>query len=284
VTTAPVDAARLSRAAHRTMEPLHVIGYFAPETAQNYVAAGLKGSRRGYVASRVAPLGPVPSSVVRATFYNFSPAVIDAAIPSAWEVVDPASLLAARYAGIDAAYRRVLGDDVLAGDEMAEAAELARTATTALDVVGRPLYAAYAALDWPEPAHLVLFHAQTLLREHRGDGHIAALVLAGLDPVEALVVEVARGSDLPEDVLKLTRGWTDEQWAAGVARLAERGLLEGTSLTETGAALREDVEVRTDVASAAPWALLGEERTARLRQLTRPWSKAIVASMFGGTS
>jgi hypothetical protein len=166
---------------------------------------------------------------------------------------------------------------------MAEAAALAREATTALDVVGRPLYAGHAALDWPEPAHLQLFHAQTLLREYRGDGHIAALVLAGLDAVEALVTYVPMGEGMNEAAIRGTRGWPDEAWDAGVARCQERGLLDAErSLTAAGVTLRQEIEDQTDAADVAAYRHLGEDRTERLRSLARPWSKTITAAMFGG--
>jgi hypothetical protein len=273
----------LARKAHRTLEPLHVVAYFAPEPGEHYVAAGLKGGMRQYFASRSAPLGRVPAEVVIATFYNFDPAVVRKAIPSAWDDTTPEAMLEARYAGTSAAYRRILGDDVLASEEMAEAAALAREATTPLDIVGRPLFAAHAALGWPEPAHLQLFHAQTLLREYRGDGHIAALVLAGLDAVEALVTYLPLGEGMNEAMMRATRGWSDEEWNAGIARAQQRGLLDADGgLTAAGAILRQQIEDQTDAADVAAYLHLGAERTERLRTLARPWAKAISTSMFGG--
>lgn len=283
MTISVAAAAELARKAHRTLEPLHVVAYFAPEPGERYAALGVTGGMRGYFASRAAPLGRVPAEVVIATFFNFSPEGIRKAIPSVWEVTSPEAVIEARYAGTSDAYRRILGDEVLASDEMAEAALLAREATTTLRVEGRPLYAGYAALDWPEPAHLALFHAQTLLREYRGDGHIAALVLAGLDAVEALVTYVPLGEGMPESAVRATRGWSDEAWDAAVGRVQERGLLDaGRGLTAAGAALRQQIEDQTDAADAAAYLHLGPERTDRLRTLARPWAKTISQSMFGG--
>jgi hypothetical protein len=166
---------------------------------------------------------------------------------------------------------------------MAEAAGLAREATTVLDHVGRPLSAAHATLDWPAAPHLQLFHAQTLLREHRGAGHIAALVLAGLDGIEALVSYVPLRQGLPESLLRATRGWPDEAWDDAAARLRDRGILaEDGSLTEAGAAMREQIEAQTDAVAASAYRHLGPERTQRLRDLARPWSKTFVTEMFGG--
>jgi hypothetical protein len=222
---------------------------------------------------------------VVATFFNFSPALVARAIPSAWEVTSPEELIAARYAGTDAAYRRILGEEVLASPEMAEAAALAREATAVLDPVGRPLFAAHLTVPWPEPAHLQLFHAQTLLREHRGDGHIAALVVAGQDALDALITYCAHGIGASEAMIRATRGWTDEEWSAGVERARERGLLtsdDSLTLTDAGRAEREQIEAATNARAAAPYRHLGVDRTNRLRELARPWSKAISDELFGG--
>jgi hypothetical protein len=278
----PESDAELARKAHRTIEPLHIITYFAPEPGERYAGLGIRGGMRGYFASRSAALGQVPAEVVIATFFNFCPDGIRRAIPSVWEVTTPAAVLEARLAGTDAAYRRVLGDQVLRSDDMAEAAGLAREACSALTVEGRPLYAGHAALPWPEPAHLQLWHAATLLRESRGDAHIAALVLAGLDPLEAVVTYVPLGEGMPANVMKATRGWSDEAWDAGVARSKERGLLDADGdLTPSGRELRTRIEDQTNAADTAQWRQLGTERSERLRQLVRPWSKTISASMFG---
>jgi hypothetical protein len=271
-----------ARKAHRTLEPLHVVTYFAPEPGEHYTALGIKGGMRGYFASRSAALGRVPAEVVVSTFYNFAPGLIAKAIPSVWDATSPEAVLEARYAATDAVYRRMLGDETVASEEMAEAAGLAREATTVLRVEGRPLYAAHASLPWPEPPHLQLFHAQTLLREHRGDGHIAALVLADLDPLAALVTYVAHGEGMNEAMVRATRGWTDEEWDAAVVRVREFGLIDADgAFTEAGAAQRDAIEAQTDAAATAPYRHLGPERTERLRELCRPWSRSISQQMFG---
>ncbi|MDQ1695310.1 MAG: hypothetical protein QOJ03_663, partial [Frankiaceae bacterium] len=140
-----VAAVPIARTAHKMLEPIHTHIYFVPEAGEHYVAAGVKGGRRGYFASRSAPLGVVPAEVVIATFYNFSPALVRKAIPSAWETSSPEAVLTARFAAADAALRRLLGSDVVDSDDMAEAASLAREATTAATSEGRPLFAGHAA-------------------------------------------------------------------------------------------------------------------------------------------
>lgn len=281
MTTETVDRAHLARSAHRYLEPVHTLVYFVPENGERYQALGIKGGMRGYFASRGAPLGVVPAEVVISTFYNFSPTAVRKAIPSVWEVTTPEAVLEARLDGADAALRRLLGDAVDSPD-MARAAELAREATAVLDVAGRPLFAGHAALPWPEPAHLQLWHAATLLREHRGDGHIAALVLAGLSGVEAAVTYVATGHSMPEDLQRSTRGYTEEEWAGVKDALRARGLLAADgSLTAAGSELRARVEAQTDAAAAAPYDELGPDKTERLIELLAPVARSVTKQVFG---
>jgi hypothetical protein len=275
-TTIPSTVARQM---WRTLEPYHGLVYFSHHAAAAYAALGIEG-QAGYFASRAAALGPVPAEVVIATFYNFDPRVVRAAIPAAWQVATPAALLDARLSAVDAALREALGDDVVASDEMAAAAEAARRAAGGCTPDGRPLYAAHAALPWPDEPHLVLWLAVTQLREFRGDGHIAALVVAEVDPCEALVTHGADlGSAVSDDVLQRTRGWPDEDWAAAADRLRARGWLDaGGAFTPEGEAARQRIEQTTDDLAMAPWRLLGEDACADLRRTVRPWSRAIVES------
>jgi hypothetical protein len=266
----------MARKMWRTLEPYHGLIYFAPEATAAYEALGVRGFD-GYFASRAAAMGAVPAEVVMATFFNFNPAVVRQAIPAAWEVATPAQLLAARLAATDAALRRATGN-LLDEPGVGRAAELARTASEACTLAGRPLYAAHAGLPWPEPAHLALWHAVTLLREFRGDGHIACLVDAGLDGIDALVVHAASG-EVPRAALQTSRRWDDEAWDASVDRLQARGLVDGAgAFTAAGTALRQHIEDRTDELALGPWRALGEEGCDELRSLVRPLSKAIVGS------
>lgn len=272
----------IARKCRWTLEPYHAYVYFAPEPAERYEELGLEG-QAGYFASRASPMGAVPAEVVIATFYNFHPDLVRSFIPAAWEVTTPEALLEARLDGADAMLRRVLGDETVGSPEMKEAADLARIAAevATADVVGRPLLAGHASLDWPDQPHLDLWHALTLLREHRGDGHVAALVSHGVGPVEALILHEATG-EVPSGLLRTIRAWPDEVWEATVDVLKSRGDLdEEGKLTEAGSTRREHVEHHTDELALGPWAELGEERCARLRELVRPYSRALVdAGMF----
>jgi hypothetical protein len=261
-----------------------VVAYFSPEAAENYKAAGSRGGLRAYFGVRSAPMGAVSPEVVVATFYNFAPYLVAKAVPSVWETTTPEQLYEARYAGVEATYRRILGDEIVDSDQMAEAAALAREATTALRTEGRPLFAGHATLPWPDAPHSQLFHAQTLLREHRGDGHVAALVLADLDPLEALVTHLGDGDpgQMPLAAVRATRGWTDDDWNAGLDRCRTRGLIDADgACTELGLALREQVEVMTDSAAVAAYQHLGGAKTERLRALVKPWSRAVSDQQFG---
>ena len=266
-----------ARKTWRTLEPYHGLVYFAPEPVAAYAAIGVDG-RSGYFASRAAPMGAVPAEVVQATFFNFNPELVATAMAGVWSSASPAQVLAARLEGADHALRAALGDGPLEGPEVAEAAQLARTAAEACTVEGRPLYAGHASLPWPEPPHLQLWHAVSLLREFRGDGHIACLVVEGLSGCEALVVHGASGEVSPS-VLRSSRAWPEGDWAAASARLVARGWLDGDgALTAEGRAGRQRIEDRTDVLALAPWEALGEQGCERLRALVRPLSKTIVGS------
>jgi hypothetical protein len=213
------------RRTFQATEPIHAMIYFTPHFLPAYEAAGLRGRRMGYFASRAAAMGPVPADVVIATFFNFNPALVRRAIPDAWALASPEAILAARLDAVDASLRQAWGDEV-GSAAVAEAAELARVAALAATQrpQGRPLFAAHAALSWPDEPHLVLWHAQTLLREYRGDGHVALLAAAGLSPVEALVTHAASGAVAP-DVLRDSRAWSEQDWAEGVASVRARGWL-----------------------------------------------------------
>jgi hypothetical protein len=270
----PADARRLWRA----LEPYHGTIYFAPEGAEEYTAIGLEPGMMGYFASRSAALGPVPAEVVIATFFNFHPDLVRSVIPKAWTLASPQAIIEARLRVVDRCLRRLLGDDVVDGNEVAEAAMLARSASEGCFPAGRPLYAAHAALDWPEAPHLALWHAVSLLREFRGDGHIAALVAAGIDPLTALVLHAGVG-EIPAAILRGTRQWSEDDWEVRTNELRSEGLLDAAGLlTEEGRALRQGVEDTTDAIALAPWELLGADGCARLRELGKDLSRAIVAA------
>ncbi|GAA4961546.1 hypothetical protein GCM10023205_26280 [Yinghuangia aomiensis] len=252
------------------LEPVHATLYYAPEAFEEAAALGYATDERwpSYFAYRAAPLGPVDPRVVNALFYSLSPQMVERYTAPAWRTAAPERVLAARTAAVDRALRTLLGDRI-GSPELREAADLARRAAEAADTAGRPLAAANAALAWPAEPHLVLWQAATILREHRGDGHIAALQAHGLGPAESLVSHAAVGA-APEEVFG-SRQWTDAEWTAARARLAARGLVEpdGTA-TREGLRVRTAVEKLTDELASAPWDALTPHEAARLAELLVP--------------
>ena len=267
------------RRCHDAVSPLHSAMYFAPEPGDALTALGLERGAMAYFAGRAAPLGAVGAGVVAATFSNFNPEHVARHLPAAWAAAAPEAVLAARLRGADGTLRRLLRAPVLASKEVAEAAELALRAAEGCRREARPLYSANADLPVPEEPHLAMWHAATLLREHRGDGHVAALAVAGLSGIEALVLHNATGTTVTSAVLKQTRGWSEQQWAAAGDRLRERGLLdEAGEVTKTGTVLRGEVEALTDRLDAAPYDHLGSAATARLTELAGALSRALRAA------
>lgn len=270
------EARALAYRCHRSLDSLHAIVYFAPEAEERFTAAGLRPGQMGYFASRSAPMGAVEPAVVAATFYNFNPELVARHIPHAWTLAGPEKVLAARFEAADAALRRLLGD-VVSSPEVAEAATLAREATGGCAPDGRPLYAGHASLGWPSEPHLVLWHAVSLLREFRGDGHVATLVANGLGGLPALITHVATGKGFRPEAAKAIRGWSGDQWDAAVAGLRADGILDGEgTLTDQGRELRRRIEDQTNAAATGPWRKLGAEKAVRLAELGRALSRQVV--------
>jgi helix-turn-helix protein len=272
-----------ARETWQTIEPYHGAVYFSPEARTAYADLGVDG-QPGYFASRAAALGPVAPEVVIATFYNFNPEAVRAALPAVWKSASPEDFLAARLRGIDGTLRRILGAEVLASAGLRRAAELGRRAAeaTLAQLHGRPLFAAHAALPWPDEPHLVLWHAQTLLREFRGDGHIMALLDAGLNGIESLVTHAVAGP-VGAEALRTTRSWSPHDWAEAVEGLRARGwLTSGPDLafTPEGKERRSAVEEATDRLAAAPYTALGPGGCDELRDLVRPCSTALAAELM----
>lgn len=262
--------ARAGRRCHNALNPLHSTVYFSPDFAKEMAGLGLEDSNAAYFAGRGAAMGAVGAGVITAAFYNFNHDLVARHLPGVWRTASPEVVLEARMRAVDTTLRRLLGAEAVASDEMTEAAGLALRATEACTRHARPLYAAHADLPVPEQPHLAYWHAATLLREHRGDGHLAALLAAGLDPLEALVSHTATGKGMSPRWTLATRGWSRTDWEAAAGRLRERGLLDGEGqLTEAGTALRAELEDTTDRLDAAPYEHLGAEGTERLTELGR---------------
>lgn len=261
----------------RHVEPYHAVVYFAPEHRAACDAAGLRGGWMAYFASRAAPLGPVAAEVVAALFYNFHPAMVSRALPDAWSHAAPERVLEARAEGVGRALRRILGEAALR--DLERAVDLARSVVGGdADVGGRPVFAANLALSEPDAPELALWRAATLLREHRGDGHVAVLVAEGIDPCAAHVLQVAAGV-IGRAGLQPHRGWSDDDWAAATATLAERGLVDPDGrITAAGRTLRRHIEDRTNDLAAVPLRRAGSARVEEFLDAVAPVTRTVVAS------
>ena len=260
---------------HMAINLAHRLVYFVPEAAEEYNNLGVKG-QPSYFASRAAPMGAVPDQVVIATFYNFSPLAVTSAMPGVWEAAAPESWQAARFRVVDRALQRVALD--LSREQISEARSIIDPVVAALDLAGKPLAAANAAVPLPDDPLTALWQQVTVLREWRGDVHIALLVANEIGPCECLVLQVNSGR-FPLRLAQLTRRWDENQWAAAIANLAERGWVasDGT-MTPIGISERERLESDTDRLCESIWLPVGDDAAVRLGQLIAPVHAAMDAA------
>jgi hypothetical protein len=254
-------------------EPVHSVIYFTPQGGAAFEAAGLRGFWRRYFAGRSAPLGAIGPGPVTAAFFGFAPAMVARALPDVWTRISPQAALTARAAGARAALEELLdGHDAT----VAEAADLLSVAAKAVDLPGRVLAGANADLPWPDGPLDRLWHAATILREHRGDGHVAALLTAGVDGCESLVWRTALEGGGLRDSMQQARGWTDAEWQSAAGRLRDRGWLAADGAPTTAAQTAyTQVEALTDRLAAGPWQRLGTEVTERCARLLEPLAARI---------
>jgi hypothetical protein len=257
-----------------TINMVHRLVYFVPEAGEEYAELGVTG-RSGYFASRAAPLGAVPDEVIIATFYNFSPRAVRSAMPGVWDMAPPESLQVARFRAVHRALDRV-GVDV-SGALIAEARSLVDAVVARLDLAAKPLGAANAAVPLPDDPLVALWQQVTVLRESRGDVHIAVLVANDVGPCECMVLQVGTGR-FPMAVAKATRQWDEQEWGAAIDRLAGRGWVDAAGvMTAAGVAERERIETDTDRLCAAFWAPVGDVGAARFGALIAPIHAAMDA-------
>ena len=262
----------VKRAFWQAIEIIHDVVYFAPDTKQRYEAIGLKGYWMGYFASRSAALGTPAPEVVVALFHGFAPRMVHRALPDAWSMASREDVLATRYA---------LARDALApGLADADVERLAKELTaiwTSLDFAGKGLAAAHASLPAPDDPVGRLWHAATILREYRGDCHVAILTSAGLDGADANALAVADGRSVPNQ--REMRGWTEDEWAAAYERLRRRAWTdEFATITESGRAARAQIEDATDRVSASSFDEEAQARTITLEDALVSTARAIEAS------
>lgn len=258
----------------RSVEVLHDVVYFAPGTKERYEAIGLKGYWMGYFASRSAPMGTPSAEMVIATFHGFAPQMVRRALPDAWSLASREAILQAR---LD------LARDTLAPAVDPEGTGIARVAKELAAIVdgltfaGKPLAAAHAALERPTDDIGLLWWAASVIREFRGDCHIAVLTAAGLDGTSANTLAVAAG--LIGGDQRLMRGWSEDEWAAGYAQLASRGWVDADgTITDSGRSARQQIEDATDRVCAASMDKEATGRAITVEDGVRALARAVLKS------
>jgi hypothetical protein len=267
-----MDLQTTARRLRNVTEPIAAGVYFAPEAIDGYKALGLDYFE-GYFCSRSACLGEAPWSVVCAAFGAFKPAAVEAAINSGWQKTDAASMLAARRDGANSQLERLLGD-IADPNDVKRATELLYELSDGVDPSGRMLYAGLSVQPRPESRFGDLWHAADLVREHRGDGHIASWIPFTDSTEITVLTELAWG--IPPRSYVFTRGWSEDEVDAAYERLTARGLIDGDHMTEAGVALRDRIEEATDLATRSVTERL-DGRADELFALLDPWADAIVA-------
>jgi hypothetical protein len=248
--------------------------YFAPEVTAAGKALGLKGYWMGYFSGRGAPLGAAPAELIEATFFNFHPSLVQRAIPDAWGFASPEKIWNTRLEALGGVLDGVLGALAEGPDLQALANELIDAAHAA-SPSGRPLFAATLSMPVPDGPVQKLWFAATLVREFRGDGHIAVLTGEGFDGCEAHLSAVMGGA--PREILQGTRAWSDDEWDAAAERLRARGLVdEAGDPTAAGRESRAAIEARTDELSLPLIGRIADPDAAL--DLLHPVAKAVAAS------
>jgi len=268
----------LARRMFELVEPIGVIPYSADEPNEAMFALGFTNYWDTYFAGRAAPLGAsVPAEVVHALFYNFAPGEVARHVPSVWSTTTPQAAIAARQQGCVKALRRILGDLVDAPG-FARAVDLLSAAAVSAPLEGRPMYAALRTLPVPGEPVARLFHAASLLREHRGDGHIAALMAAGIGGLEAHVL-VALDLGMPAEKFGRIHHLPAAQLSAVVDGMRARGLVDGDGrFTPAGRKIKDRIETLTDELAAVPYGVLSTAEVAELIAALEPLAAALIAA------
>ena len=286
MSTRPVDPSR-TRPALRAIETAFAAGVLHPAVLEAISGLGVKAKDVADVniVTRAAPMGRVNAAVVCSAFFNLNPTVITELIPAAWDVTAPESVLAAQADALSPPLAAAVASMTPA--DLAELAALSRTATEAAieHAEGRPLFAGMASLPLPAEDHMMIWYAAKLLREHRGDGHVAALVVEELGPIDALVIHAAFDG-FPADMLRRSRRWSQEEWNASVDSLRALGWLTDAAeptLTPDGSTRRRWIEDRTDQMAVAAFAPIGPEGVERMIELGATFTQALEDGGLGST-
>lgn len=238
----PDSPARLLRDA---VEPIATIGWWAQAAGDEFESLGLDFFG-GYVWGRAASLGgDAELSTVVSAFGVFDAALLAAVLGDARPIVSQADMLASRERGAVAGLAAATGS--VDADLIASAGQRLGAAMADVDGTARPFFNGLRALPAPSDPHGALWRAAEMFREHRGDGHLAACVAAGLDQVEMNVL-TELWLDYPVGEYSGTRGFAPERLREAVATLRASGWIDGDdALTPDGRAARDEIEAATDL-------------------------------------
>ncbi|GHF43227.1 hypothetical protein GCM10018783_10200 [Streptomyces griseosporeus] len=271
--------APVARRMFELLEPICLVTFFADECNAELAALGHRTYWDGYFASRAAPLGRVPANVVHAAFYNFADGEAARHIPGAWETIPPEASLAARQRGSAASLRRILGAEPAGSPGLVRAADLTTKAATSAPMEGRVMYAGMRALPVPGDPVARLWHSATMLREHRGDGHIAALLTERIGGTEAHVLSALEQGIHPPESFGRIHHLPKERLAAVMDGLRARGLVDAEGrFTDAGRATKQRVEALTDDLAAAPYEALSPAELDELVAVLEPLTARLVAA------
>jgi hypothetical protein len=268
----------VARRLYELTEPISLVNFFSSEPHDAMAALGFRGYWDGYFAGRSAPLGRVPAEVVHAAFYNFADGEVARHIPKVWDTTTPEAAHAARQQGCVTALRRILGT-LVETPGLARAAELLARASTSAPTEGRVMYAGLRALPMPEDPVARLWYAANMLREHRGDGHIAALVSERIGGIEAHVLSALDMGIYPAESFGRVHHLPKTYLAAVMSGLRDRGLLDVNGrFTDAGRATKDRIESLTDALAEAPYVGLEPLEVDELIAVLEPVSTRLEAT------
>jgi hypothetical protein len=264
----------LARALWTLFEPIHAVTYFSAQSRDALAAIGLTRYWDGYFAGRSAPVGALAGPPVTAMFSGFAPFLVDRALPAVWSVVTPAQVIEARYVGAAETLRELVPDETL----VEKAASALTPLVEHLDLIGRPLAAGFASLALEDDPYRRVWQLAGTLREHRGDGHVVAIV--GLEIAGITTLVLRSGVDLDATSMQKARGWTDDAWAAETDRLIDRGLLGADRrISPAGADLLGHAEALTNRLALSAIDRLDDAQVREVAKALVPVASA-VTSLF----
>ncbi|MEU7890838.1 hypothetical protein AB0B54_35505 [Microbispora bryophytorum] len=257
------------------VEPIATVT-FSEVPNEAFLALGMRNYWDGYFAGRAAPLGLAPAEVVHAVFYNFADGEVARHIPWVWGKITPQEAIAVRERGSAAALRQMIGE-LADSPGLVRAADLATRAAVSAPTQGRPLYAGLRALEAPEEPVARLWHAATLLREHRGDGHNAALLAHGIGGTEAHVL-LALSLGMKAEEFGRIHHLPKARLTAVVDGLRGRGLVDAAGgFTDAGRTTKERIEALTDELAAPAYDVLSADELDELAAGLDPIAAAVRA-------